>query len=1243
VSDRVEFAPLTLTALNGIYLRLDTTNDPLTGTLDGANLDFTGHAAIGADASVGVYTLLDLDETLVFRDTTGYGIFADLYLEPPGVLSASTHLVAMDMQAQWNGGVDGSVHASVQGIKGEGINRAAAQPINEIVGVYGKASNLGISDVTEAIAGLFFVTNDDAIGTELGDITNAYSILARAYTDKDTGVITNRYGLYIEDITGGGTTTNQYGIYCPALVGGGINLFINNISAASNFGSGNIVTTGTLGAGESTLDRLGVHTSPNATSTIYTREIFTEVDCGRKGIHSDPELQPSGALGGITTLHGAILQSHWETIEDGSTYGYLYGTEGTVHTDFISGGGSGDLLSAIGLWGRVRHRSDGDITTAIGVLGDIQQDDDLTELGAITSAYSFLARASTDKNAVITDRYGLYIEDTSGGGGLTNQYGIYCPALTGGGTTNLFIKNISANSDFGSGDIDTTGAITASEVYLTDFDSGNEGIAHLLNDTVNCSVLHAITITDETGINISWDAGVIWDCIGEATIETDAHASTGCTDNQVNYLYWDRSGGGTALTLSTTRPDYDDDDVLAGIIVCQSGDIYELHTVNLAVDRETKISTAISDILQVVVTDGLIVSEDTDATNAFDVEISAGTFYHFGTTRHNLATGFNTRTTAMTRWYHSSGVWTNDSNAQIDMTEGTAGINRYDNLTDRVDGSAPKYYKSIFMYSENMIHWIYPQAEYDTIAQAIAAPLPTIPAVGEFFPRSVSVVMKGNDAAFPTAGGTRWIDIRPLFGTSITGIITDHGNLAGLLDDDHSQYPLLVGRSGGQVLIGGTGVTDDLTLQTTSGVGTTGADMHFLVGNAGATEAMTILNSGNVGIGTTGPGTKLEVVDTAANAIAYPLSIVNSDEPSPGEVGQGAGITFSVGGTIDGGSSFLNLLTARIISGKDSDYYQTGYADVDGNLQFQTILAGNAVDAVRITSAGNVGIGTTGPSSKLHVVGTTDELVRITRSGVPQLTLENTSGTTMNNQILFRDNSAIQWRLGTDMSTNNNTDIFEIMEGGTPRFAIKSGNVGIGTTGPDYKLEVNGTGFFGDKLSFTQTDGNEYIDSLNDGYMDYGATTGHRFGGPSVVVSGDLTSNGTIVADDSLIIGAGTKHDGYTILPSAEVQTTDATVTVVDNITLSDENTYHVEALIVGVKTDGSQRASYHIAGTFYRTSAGNATQQGSTTLLHSEESDANWATTFTVDTNDVRVSVTGVAATTIEWGCTLKYINMSN
>ena len=57
----------------------------------------------------------------------------------------------------------------------------------------------------------------------------------------------------------------------------------------------------------------------------------------------------------------------------------------------------------------------------------------------------------------------------------------------------------------------------------------------------------------------------------------------------------------------------------------------------------------------------------------------------------------------------------------------------------------------------------------------------------------------------------------------------------------------------------------------------------------------------------------------------------------------------------------------------------------------------------------------------------------------------------------------------------------------------KDGNVGIEEVAPQDKLEVNGKILVKDKLCFTQDDRNEYIDSLADGYMDYGATTAHRF------------------------------------------------------------------------------------------------------------------------------------------------------
>lgn len=55
------------------------------------------------------------------------------------------------------------------------------------------------------------------------------------------------------------------------------------------------------------------------------------------------------------------------------------------------------------------------------------------------------------------------------------------------------------------------------------------------------------------------------------------------------------------------------------------------------------------------------------------------------------------------------------------------------------------------------------------------------------------------------------------------------------------------------LVIGGTGATDDLTLRSSSGAGGTSNDIIFQVGNNGATEAMRILGSGIVGIGTAAP------------------------------------------------------------------------------------------------------------------------------------------------------------------------------------------------------------------------------------------------------------------------------------------------------------------------------------------------------------------------------------------------------
>lgn len=81
-------------------------------------------------------------------------------------------------------------------------------------------------------------------------------------------------------------------------------------------------------------------------------------------------------------------------------------------------------------------------------------------------------------------------------------------------------------------------------------------------------------------------------------------------------------------------------------------------------------------------------------------------------------------------------------------------------------------------------------------------------------------------ALFWNAAGSKWLP-------SLPDTEVDHGSLSGLGDDDHSQYLLLAGRSGGQSIIGGTDANDDLVLGSTSdgtkGFVLTSDDFHPVV------------------------------------------------------------------------------------------------------------------------------------------------------------------------------------------------------------------------------------------------------------------------------------------------------------------------------------------------------------------------------------------------------------------------------
>ena len=328
-------------------------------------------------------------------------------------------------------------------------------------------------------------------------------------------------------------------------------------------------------------------------------------------------------------------------------------------------------------------------------------------------------------------------------------------------------------------DIHTGASPTFADLTLSNFSGGNETIDEILDDTLNALVLDTITVTDQGGLNITWSAGEIWDYANSAVVDTDAEGSNqACTDHAINYLKW---VSGTTLTLSTTAPT--DLEVSVATVNCSGGDIQEINHVPIYSKNISTLIAAFQDMFPSIITSGLVVSEHA-GDNAFDVDMTAGVYYSAAYAKETVASKDST-TDNLVRWYQSgASAWTAViGQTQIDTTQ-------WNNGTSLAAVNNAKYYRSLFFVTNNGINWVYPTEEFNTVAQAIAGEDPELPAGLTDHPKSTVVILRGDDAAFPTASGSQWIDRRPILGSDISGTVSDHGNLAGLSDDDHTQYIL---------------------------------------------------------------------------------------------------------------------------------------------------------------------------------------------------------------------------------------------------------------------------------------------------------------------------------------------------------------------------------------------------------------------------------------------------------------------
>jgi hypothetical protein len=279
-----------------------------------------------------------------------------------------------------------------------------------------------------------------------------------------------------------------------------------------------------------------------------------------------------------------------------------------------------------------------------------------------------------------------------------------------------------------------------------------------------------------------------------------------------------------------------------------------------------------------------------------------------------------------------------------------------------------------------------------------------------------------------------------IYGAQLTGSIASNGNpvVIGSLT--------VTGNLTAQQFIISSSVTH-LTESFSSGshkFGDSSDDIHTFTGSmvvSGSVNPLTVgsnllyvSSSGNVGIGTSSPNYTLHI---DSNTTTSRFQITNSTTGQVGAVG-------------------LQILQI----GNDSSIVNRS----NGYLSFETV----GTERMRITSTGNVGIGTTSPGEQLT----------LSRSSYPTVKLIETTDSFQG--YLQYHSDANEFRLVT---VTNHPLIFSTND--TERMRITSGgNVGIGTNSPSEKLHVYGGGL-GPEVKLEGTFGSFYIRVYNDNFNIY--------------------------------------------------------------------------------------------------------------------------------------------------------------